>query len=99
MDNKIQSDGAIYTNDFKTGDKQPDWTGKIEISKDLLKQLVAKVKEGEEAEVRVALWDRTSKAGKEYKYARMDIPQQQKPAEPVQPKVEDKDDFEDSIPF
>lgn len=98
MDNKIQCDGAIFINNFKKGDKQPDWTGKIEMSKALLKQLVEKVKEGEEAVVRVALWDRTSKENKDYKYARIDIPQEQK-AEPVQPKVEDNDDFENSIPF
>ena len=97
MENRVQSDGAIYTNDYKQGDTQPDWTGKIELSKDLLKQLVEKVKSGEVAEVRVALWDRTSKAGKNYKYARMDLaqPQQQK----VEPKVEEHDDFEDQIPF
>ena len=101
MDNKIQCDGAIYVNDFKQGDKQPDWTGKIELSKALLKQLVEKVKSNpdENPEVRVALWDRTSKAGKDYKYARLDVPQKQKTVEPVQPKVEDNDDFENSIPF
>ena len=27
-EDKKQSDGAIYTNDYKTNDKQPDWTGK-----------------------------------------------------------------------
>ena len=39
--------------------KQPDWTGKGYIDKNLLKALVEKVKGGEEAEMRVALWDRT----------------------------------------
>jgi hypothetical protein len=77
---QIQSDGQIFTNDFKSG-AQPDWTGSVKLSRELLKGLVTKVKEGGEAEVRVALWDRTSKNGKEYKYARLDIPQPKKKEE------------------
>ena len=79
---KVQCDGAIFTNDYKTGEKQPDWTGTIEIPKELLKDLVEKVKQGQTAELRVALWDRTSKNGKDYKYARMDIPMVKKQEEP-----------------
>ena len=103
MENKAQSDGAIYTNDYKKGDKQPDWTGSIELQKDLLKQLVEKAKAGEKTEVRVALWDRVAKqSGKEYKYARMDVaqPKQQPEPEPVEPQKESVDEnFEDEIPF
>jgi hypothetical protein len=39
-DNKNQSDGAIYTNDYKNSEKQPDWTGKVSVSRDMLKELV-----------------------------------------------------------
>lgn len=76
-DERPQSDGAIYQNNFKKTDKQPDWTGKIEIHRDTLKELVEKAKTGEPAELRVALWDRTSKNGNDYKYARLDIPMKQ----------------------
>ena len=95
-DNKAQSDGAIYTNNYKKSQNQPDWTGKVSLDKDLLKELVNKVKANEEAELRVALWDRTSKNGNEYMYARLDIPMvQDKPApkqeEPKSDKLEDID--------
>ena len=104
-DNKNQSDGAIYTNNYKDNEKQPDWTGKVVLDKNLLKALVEKVKSGQEAEMRVALWDRTSKNGNDYKYARLDIPQPQKkkedfeadtrPVEPVnKPEISDEE-----IPF
>ena len=100
---QIQSDGQIFTNNFKSGDKQPDWTGSIKLSRELLKGLVTKVKEGGEAEVRVALWDRVAKqSGKEYKYARMDVaqPKQQPEPEPVEPQKESvNENFEDEIPF
>tara|TARA_B100001057_G_C22616169_1_gene858544 strand:+ start:83 stop:424 length:342 start_codon:yes stop_codon:yes gene_type:complete len=77
-DERPQSDGAIYQNNYKKTDKQPDWTGKLEIHKDTLKELVEKVRGGEQAELRVALWDRTSKNGNDYKYARLDIPMKPK---------------------
>ena len=102
---RMQSDGAIYTNIYKDNEKQPDWTGKVVLDKNLLKALVEKVKSGQEAEMRVALWDRVSKNGNAYKYARLDIPQPQKkpddfvadprPVEPVnKPEISD-----DDIPF
>ena len=106
-DNKNQSDGAIYTNDYKQNEKQPDWTGKVEMGKDMLKELVNKIKEGITAEnggveLRVALWNRTSKNGKEYKYARLDIPQKKEEPkeEPVEEKADDVETFtDDDIPF
>ena len=97
---RTQSDGAIYTNNYKQTDKQPDWTGKVALTKGLLKELVNKIKEekGDSVEMRVALWNRTSKNGNEYKYARLDIPQQQRQPEPKQePEVEHFSD--DDIPF
>ena len=95
MAERVQSDGAIYINNFKDKDTKPDWTGKVELSKDLLKELVTKVKEGGDAELRVALWDRTSKNGNDYKYTRMDIPIVKKQEEP---KTESNFTDED-IPF
>ena len=100
MEERMQSDGAIYTNNYKQNDKQPDWTGKVALDKELLKSLVEKVKNGEEAEMRVALWDRRSKNGNDYKYARLDIPQPQKKAEPAPSVVETKPEIsDDDIPF
>ncbi len=51
MEERMQSDGAIYTNNYKQNEKQPDWTGKVVLDKKLLKALVEKVKVGEEAEI------------------------------------------------
>ena len=101
MEERMQSDGAIYTNSYKQNEKQPDWTGKVSLDKNLLKALVEKIKGGEEAEMRVALWDRVSKNGNEYKYARLDIPQQQRKAEPTPPVVEEvtPDLSDDDLPF
>ena len=104
MNDNKQSDGAIYTNNYKTGDKQPDWTGAIEMSREMLKELVNKLKAGESAknggvELRVALWNRTSKAGNEYKYASVDIPMKKEEPKPVE-NVNDNPVFDDDdLPF
>ena len=66
-EDKPQSSGAIYPNNYKeSGTKQPDFTGSIEITKPLLKEIVDKMKNGEVEEeggvkVRVALWDNLSR--------------------------------------
>ena len=64
----------------------------------ILKELVTKLKESNtgSVEMRVALWDRTSKNGNDYKYARLDVPQEKRDAPKPEPVV---DDFEDDIPF
>ena len=99
MAERVQSDGAIYINNFKDKDTKPDWTGKVELSKQLLKDLVTRVKEGGNAELRVALWDRTSKNGNDYKYARLDIPMEKK-EEPKKEEPKEESNFsEEDIPF
>jgi len=96
--NRVQSEGAIYINNFKDKDTKPDWTGKVELSKQLLKDLVTRVKEGGNAELRVALWDRTSKNNNEYKFARLDIPMDKK-EEPVKEEPTGSNFNEEDIPF
>tara|TARA_R100000544_G_scaffold20911_1_gene10216 strand:- start:220 stop:552 length:333 start_codon:yes stop_codon:yes gene_type:complete len=107
-ENNTQSDGAIYINNYKTNEKQPTRTGNIELTKDLLKELVTKVKSGEPAKIRIACWDRTAKSGIDYLYARVDIPQKrdgdsapQQAPQPTPPKTEEPHsaDFDDDIPF
>ena len=65
FEERLQSDGAIYTNKYKQTDKQPDWTGKVTLTKEVLKELVTKIKsdKSNSVELRVALWDRVSKNG------------------------------------
>ena len=92
--------GAIFPNTFKKeGTQQPDWTGSIDVSKELLKALVDIAKElkdrasqGEEIDansfikLRCAGWDRTSKKGAIYKYLTI---------EPLRQEENEDDDDED----
>ena len=97
VSNQIQSDGPIYTNSYKSAPNQPDWTGTVTVSKELLKEMVTRLK-GENAasvEMRVAMWDRVSKQGNEYKYARVELKRQQNREPEPTPDPED----DDEIPF
>ena len=51
--------------------------------KEILKQLVTQVKEGKEIGLRLAVWDRESKAGNPYKYVSFE-PVVPKPREPYE---------------
>jgi len=56
---------------FSTGNKQtksqPDESGSMVLSKDLVKELVERIKSGKEAKLSLAVWHNTSLAGKPYK--------------------------------
>ena len=82
MEDRVQSEGMIYINDYKTKSSQPSWTGNVVVQKELVKQLVERLKSGEEAGMRVALWDRVSKKGNEYKFARFDVSDREEPKKP-----------------
>ena len=82
MEDRVQSEGMIYINDYKTKSSQPSWTGTVVVQKELVKQLIEKFKTGQEPIMRVALWDRISKKGNEYKFARLDVSDKDEPKKP-----------------
>jgi|TARA_R110001583_G_scaffold56204_8_gene169986 hypothetical protein len=108
MEERLQSEGAIFTNDYKDRPNQPDWTGTVTMTKQVLKELVTRMKNESlsEVELRVALWDRTGQKPphKEYKFARLDVPRKEAerrpPQNPTPPAPQSSnDDFDDDIPF
>tara|TARA_R110002012_G_scaffold35518_1_gene101262 strand:+ start:225 stop:551 length:327 start_codon:yes stop_codon:yes gene_type:complete len=108
MEERLQSEGAIFTNDYKDNENQPDWTGTVMMTKQVLKELVTRMRDEElsEMELRVALWDRKGRKfpHKEYKFARLDVPRKEdkkkRPQEPASPTPQSSnDDFDDDIPF
>jgi uncharacterized protein (DUF736 family) len=66
--------GALFANDRKTNDKQPDYRGNLEISVDLLKLLVEQHKGGEKISMDVAGWKKTSKSGTMFLSIKADKP-------------------------
>tara|TARA_R100001530_G_scaffold108230_1_gene75840 strand:+ start:185 stop:478 length:294 start_codon:yes stop_codon:yes gene_type:complete len=91
--NAKQIDFAIFKNQFKDNDKAPIKSGKIEFTREFLKEMVAHAKEGEMPTVRVAIWNRTSKKGVDYENARLEILPLQSVA------VTSDDEEDDGLPF
>ena len=92
-ENVIKIDFAIFKNQFKDNDKAPIKSGKIEFTREFLKEMVSHAKEGEMPIVRVAIWNRTSKKGVDYENARLEIL-------PIQRVLVGNDDEEDDdLPF
>jgi len=86
-------DFPIFKNQFKDNDKAPVKSGKIEFTREFLKEMVSHAKEGEMPVVKVAIWNRTSKKGIDYENARLEIL-------PVQSVAVTSDDEEDDgLPF
>ena len=93
-ENVIKIDFAIFKNQFKDNDKAPIKSGKVEFTREFLKEMVSHAREGEMPIVRVAIWNRTSKKGTDYENARLEI-------HPVQSVAvtSDDDEEDDGLPF
>ena len=77
--------GALFRNEKKENDKQPDYTGKINV---------------DGVDKRLAAWVSESKAGKKYFSIRVsDFQEQQGGQSPNQGGGIPDNDFDDSIPF
>lgn len=88
MEQKINS-GAIFKNDKKTADNQPDYRGKINV-------------EGKELEI--SLWVKTAQSGVKYMSAAIKEPYVAPAPAPVLQNTTDKikaadELFEDDLPF
>jgi len=82
--------GVLFQNREKQG-KQPDYTGRIQLSKDLLRGLVAGLNDGNDAIVEVAGWKKQGPKAGEFLSLSAQLPRK-KEAKP-------EADFEDEIPF
>tara|TARA_R110000765_G_scaffold241824_1_gene344528 strand:- start:113 stop:415 length:303 start_codon:yes stop_codon:yes gene_type:complete len=95
-ENVIKIDFAIFKNQFKDNDKAPIKSGKIEFTREFLKEMVSHAREGEMPIVRVAIWNRKSKTGIDYENARLEI----LPVQSVAVTSDDDDEEEDDgLPF
>ena len=90
MADRIKVEGAVFANTYKKHPKHPDFTGKIELSKTILKALVERAKANQDLSISMAMWDRVSKDGKVYKYVSIELPEI---------KEEEVEVFDDEIPF
>jgi uncharacterized protein (DUF736 family) len=62
-----KSEGAMFANK-KSNEKQPDFRGKVAITKDQIKTLIEMGKAGQDVVLQLAAWNRKSQAGQTYLY-------------------------------
>ena len=64
MANYERASGALFKNRKKQTEKQPDYTGNIEIDADVVRDLMAQIDEGiEHPKANLSAWIKHSKAG------------------------------------
>jgi|TARA_B100001094_G_scaffold244178_1_gene240422 signal transduction histidine kinase len=85
--------GVLFKQKNKTKESQPDHTGNIELSIDMVKQIVAEIKSNaskyanEHFKIDLACWENIAKSGQPYMSVRASIPEKK------------DDDLNDEIPF
>lgn len=95
----LNSSGSLSPNKFKKGEKHPDYTGLVYLSKDLLKAFIEEFKKGSESanmdadgklKVDIAAW---IKDGKNGKFLSLSV------NAPFDKPKKTKSEFDDEVPF
>lgn len=95
-------DFAVFKNSYATTDRHPAEVGKIEFSREFLKAMVERAKTGTMPVLRVAMWNRTSKAGTPYRNFRLELERVKRPtieANDDDPVQKDTAEDDDGLPF
>tara|TARA_R110000824_G_scaffold297036_1_gene485277 strand:+ start:932 stop:1270 length:339 start_codon:yes stop_codon:yes gene_type:complete len=82
-DNEPKLDFAVFTNKYAKTDRHPSEVGKIEFTREFLKAMVDRAKTGTMPVLRAAMWNRTSKAGLDYKFFRLELERVKSMEEPT----------------
>ena len=100
-DNDPKLDFAVFTNKYAKTDRHPSEVGKIEFTREFLKAMVDRAKTGTMPVLKAAMWNRTSKAGLDYKFFRLELERvkpMEEPTNDVASESEDKGDS-DGLPW
>jgi len=102
-----KTDGGLWPNTEKNQSNHPDSTGKVVISSEQIKGLIAMGKEGKEVKIELSAWDRKNKdTGQPFQYVRATVfwdaeaqATPPPPPPPPQPESQTIPFEEDDIPF
>ena len=89
--NEPKIDFAVFKNKYATTDRHPSEVGKIEFTREFMKAMSERAKTGQMPVLRVAMWERVSKAGMPYKNFRLELDRVKDDA-PVEAPVVEEDD-------
>lgn len=66
--------GALFANERKTKPNQPDFTGNVVLSQELILHVTREIAAGREPKIAVSGWRKTSNAGKQFISLSVDKP-------------------------
>ena len=91
--------GVLFANDRKQSEKQPDYTGSIEIDHDTIRDLVNQMNSGvDNPKANLAGWRKMSKAGKQFLSIRASVMRERQQTSSYQAPPQNNN-IEDEIPF
>jgi hypothetical protein len=61
----LKSTGNVFVNDYKKQDKQPDYTGYLDITREQIEALIKMGQSGEDVKLKLAVWVYPSKRNPE----------------------------------
>lgn len=93
--NEPKIDFAVFKNKYAKTDRHPSEVGKIEFTREFMKAMVDRAKTGQMPILRVAMWERTSKAGMPYKNFRLELDRVKDEAPTEAPTQAPEDEEED----
>tara|TARA_R110002020_G_scaffold62814_2_gene167623 strand:- start:1768 stop:2079 length:312 start_codon:yes stop_codon:yes gene_type:complete len=93
-------DFAVFKNNYAKTDRHPSEVGKIEFTREFLKVMVDRAKTGTMPVLRVAMWERVSKAGMPYKNFRLELERiKAEVSEPVVEEASPEGENDDGLPW
>jgi hypothetical protein len=93
--------GALFANDRKQNEKQPDYTGTLEIDAETVRDLLAQVQStGGHAKANLAGWRKVTKGGKQFLSVKTSILRERQTQQTSSYQAPPKNNsFDDDIPF
>lgn len=91
-------DFAVFKNKYAKTSRHPSEVGKIEFTREFLQVMVERAKTGTMPVLKVAMWERTSKAGMPYKNFRLEL-ERIRSVEPESQADVAVEESDDGLPF
>lgn len=91
--------GVLFANDRKQNDKQPDYTGSLEIDHETVRDLMNQMNSGvQNPKVNLAGWRKVAKTGKQFLSIRASVMRERQQTSSYQAPLQNNN-IDDEIPF
>jgi hypothetical protein len=90
--------GALFVNSKKKSEKSPDYTGKLELSDEVVNDLVSQMERGvEKPQISLVGWKKVSKAGKQFLSIIGNVYEER--GNGAEPRQQQSNNLDDNVPF